>query len=101
MASVKKITFLLFLFILFSFNEKNVQETYTLTVVVKHLRNSKGVVQFALYNKEGSIPDQKYKKYLKKAITPIYNDSSSVVLKTSLKVHMPLIFYTMKIKTAK
>ncbi len=81
MASVKKITFLLFFFILFSFNEKNVQETYTLTVVVKHLRNSKGVVQFALYNKEGSIPDQKYKKYLKKAITPIYNDSSSVVFK--------------------
>jgi uncharacterized protein (DUF2141 family) len=81
MASVKKITFVFFLFILFSFNEKDVQETYTLTVVVKHLRNSKGVVQFALYNKEGSIPDQKYKKYLKKDIAPIYNDSSSVVFK--------------------
>jgi len=81
MASVKKITFIFFLFIFFSFNEKKVQETYTLTVVVKHLRNSKGVVQFALYNKEGSIPDQKYKKYLKKNIAPIYNDSSSVVFK--------------------
>ncbi|MCF6213341.1 MAG: DUF2141 domain-containing protein [Flavobacteriaceae bacterium] len=82
MASVKKITFLFLLFILFSFNEKEVQETYTLTVVVKHLRNSKGVVQFALYNKEGSIPDQKYKKYLKKDIALIHNDSSSVVFKT-------------------
>ena len=42
---------------------KETEHTYSLTVVVNNLRNSKGNVQFALYNKEGSIPDHDYKKY--------------------------------------
>ena len=37
----------------------------TLTVVAKGLKNSKGVVQFSLYNKDGSIPDKKINKYYK------------------------------------
>jgi len=44
-------------FFLCSFSE-NQAETYILTVKVENLRNSKGVVQFALYNKDNSIPDE-------------------------------------------
>ncbi len=51
------------LFSLFSFQFQ--KETYTLTVEVKELKNSIGVVQFALYNKDGTIPDEDYKKCCK------------------------------------
>jgi len=37
---------------------------YTLTVKVENLRNSKGVVQFSLYNEDGTLPDEKYERYL-------------------------------------
>lgn len=49
--------------ILFSFTQKG--ETYSLTIEVKDLRNSTGAVQFALYNKDGTIPDEDYKQYCK------------------------------------
>jgi len=49
--------------ILFSFIQKG--ETYSLTIEVKELRNSTGAVQFALYNKDGTIPDEDYKQYCK------------------------------------
>ena len=42
-------------FTLYAFAKPNA-ETYSLTIDVKNLRNEKGVVQFALYNKDGSIP---------------------------------------------
>ncbi|MDO9184945.1 MAG: DUF2141 domain-containing protein [Bacteroidia bacterium] len=48
---------------LFSFIQKG--ETYSLTIEVKDLRNSTGAVQFALYNKDGTIPDEDYKQYCK------------------------------------
>lgn len=35
----------------------------SLTVVVHGLKNSEGSVQFALYDREGSLPDQKFKNY--------------------------------------
>lgn len=41
------------------------QATYSITINVENLRNSSGVVQFALYNKEGSIPDKKFEHYYK------------------------------------
>lgn len=34
-------------------------------------RNSNGEVLFALYNKNGSIPDDKYEKYFKKGISQV------------------------------
>ncbi len=37
----------------------------SLTVKVSELRNETGVVQFALYNKDGSIPDKDYEHYYK------------------------------------
>ena len=51
---------------------------YTLKVEVKELRNSKGVVQFALYNKDESIPDENYKKYYHKLTSKIIENSASV-----------------------
>ena len=61
-----------------SYNINTIEESYSLKIKVNDLRNSKGVVQFALYNKEGSIPDEKYKRYYKKEIAPIHKDSSTI-----------------------
>ena len=76
---IKKLVFIFILITFVSFNKKDVDKNYSLTIKVKHLRTSKGVVQFALYNKEGSIPDEKYKRYYKKKIAPITKDSSIVI----------------------
>jgi len=51
---------------------------YTLDVKVYGLRNSKGVVQVSLYNKDGSIPDEKYKKYFKQKVVKIKNNQIEV-----------------------
>jgi uncharacterized protein (DUF2141 family) len=54
------------------------QETCSLTIDVSELRNSKGTVLFALYNREDAFPDEHYKKYFKKLSGKIVNGSSSV-----------------------
>src|SRR5690554_4254058 len=48
-------------------------EKHDLTVKANHLRNSKGVVQFALYNKAGTIPDEYYEKHFKIGKSKIVN----------------------------
>lgn len=53
-------------------------ETYSLTIEVKNLRNEKGIVQFALYNKDGSIPDKEYKNYYKILKGKISDGSSTI-----------------------
>jgi len=52
--------------------------TFSITVKVENLRNSKGVVQFALYNKDGTIPDEDYKNYYKMLKAEIKNGSSVI-----------------------
>lgn len=52
--------------------------SYSLTVEVKGLRNSIGEVQFTLYNKDGSIPDEHFEKYYKLLKAEIINGSSTV-----------------------
>lgn len=54
-------------------------EHFTLTVTVNKLRNSKGVVQFALYNKDGSIPDEDYTQEYKLIRSNIENHSARAV----------------------
>jgi uncharacterized protein (DUF2141 family) len=66
------------LYLLLFFNYSYGQESYFLTVKVNDLRNSTGVVVFALYNKDGSIPDEKLKKYYKKEIVPIVKNLATV-----------------------
>jgi uncharacterized protein (DUF2141 family) len=56
-------------------------DTYSLTVEVKNLRNAKGIVQFSLYNKEGSIPDKDYKNYYKILKGEIIDGSSMITFK--------------------
>jgi uncharacterized protein (DUF2141 family) len=54
------------------------ESTISLTVEVNQLRNNNGIVQFALYNKEGTIPDEHYKNYYKILKGVISNKSSEV-----------------------
>ncbi len=55
------------------------QETCTLTIHVDHLRSSKGIVQFALYDQDGSIPDEDFTKYYKLLKAKIINGSSTII----------------------
>ncbi len=64
--------------LLSSYTFQNNQLSCQLTVNVKNLRNSKGVVQFALYNQDGSIPDVHFKKYFRKMIGEIKDSTSSI-----------------------
>ena len=64
---------------LYSFAKPNA-ETFSLTVDVKNLRNEKGVVQFALYNKDDSIPDEDYENYYKIVKGEIVNGSSTITI---------------------
>lgn len=74
----RRLAILLMVTALSSFTYKGSIKTYSLTVEVHEIRNSKGVMQFALYNKDGSIPDKHYEKYYKMLSAKISNGSSSV-----------------------
>lgn len=52
------------------------ERTATLTVEVEHLRNAKGRVQFALYDRDGTIPDEHYEHWYKLGTAPI-NDGKA------------------------
>ncbi len=65
---------------LYSFANSNA-DTYSVTIEVKNLRNAKGIVQFALYNKDGSIPDEDYENYYKILKGEIINGSSTITFK--------------------
>ena len=81
---MKKSAFLLFfLSVVISANEGN----YTLTVKVDNLRNTKGVVQFSLYNKDGSLPDEHFTHYLEQQKSAIKNKSANVVFNNLSKGH--------------
>ncbi len=54
------------------------EETFSLTIEVRELRNSTGTVLFALYNREDAFPDEHYKKCFKKLTGKIENSASSV-----------------------
>ncbi len=73
--SIKKVAVIIGVALLASFTYKT-DETFSLTVTVNKLQNSEGVVQFALYNKDGSIPDQHYEKYYKMETSSISNGSA-------------------------
>lgn len=63
--------------LLFSFTFRN-DDSYTLTIEIENLRNSKGVVQVALYNKDSSIPDEHYTNYWKIKKVSITNEKAAV-----------------------
>lgn len=67
--------------ILFLSSFSKTKEEYSLTIVVENLRNSKGVLQVALYNKDGSIPDEQYKNYYKIQTTNIESGNAEITIK--------------------
>jgi len=81
---IKKTALLLLTFAMLSFSESTPDETYSLIVKAEGFRNSNGEVLFALYNKDGSIPDEKYEKYLKKGVSQIDKNGTATFTFTNL-----------------
>jgi len=53
-------------------------DSYALTIKTSGIENSEGTIVFALYNKEGSIPDQKFRKYYRKSNASIIDRKSEI-----------------------
>ena len=73
---MKKLITTLFLVLLSNYSQG--QESYSLTVNVSDIRNSNGDILFLLYNKDGTIPDEKIKNYYKKEVGTISMNSSTI-----------------------
>jgi len=71
----------LIILLLSSFNSK-MDVTFHLTIEVDGLRNSNGIVLFALYNRDDSFPDEHYKKCIKKLTCKIIEESSTVTFES-------------------
>src|SRR5690606_38881350 len=54
-------------------------DLYDLTIKVRDLRNSEGSVIFAIYNRDGTIPDENFKDYYKKQIAKISGNKAQSV----------------------
>lgn len=64
-------------FLIFGILMSNIKTTsYSLTIKAEGLKNSEGAMVLAIYNKEGSIPDQKFKNYYRKENAHIINEKS-------------------------
>lgn len=73
--------FLLLVLTLFSFALSKESDTYLLTIETSGLRNAKGHVQFTIYNKDGSIPDEDYTKFYRQKNGPILKGKAKVIFK--------------------
>jgi len=71
------LTGFIMLFALCSFVKKP-SNKHALTINVYNLKNNVGAIQFTLYNKEGSIPDEHFRNYHLQLTSKIINNSSSV-----------------------
>lgn len=88
MEQIKKIATLIAVLIMLSSAKFSGEETtFSLTVQVSELQNSKGEVQFSLYNKAGSIPDEHFKQYYKQLKAKIKDNSSFIIFKNLPKGH--------------
>lgn len=65
-------------FIGFPVHAQDKVPVHSLTVNVNGLRNSNGVMVFALYNEPGSIPDEHYKKFYRRLVGEITMVKSTV-----------------------
>jgi uncharacterized protein (DUF2141 family) len=61
------------------------QDGFNLTVKINNLRNSTGNIQYSVYNKADSLPDQKFEKYYIQAKANIVNNSSQIVFRNLSK----------------
>lgn len=78
--------------ILTSFSTSEKDELYTITIKVNNLRNSKGVVQYSIYDKDGTIPDEDFENYYHQKIGKIKNSSSTMTF-----INMPKGIYAVNI----
>lgn len=53
-------------------------KSYSLTVEIEGLKNSKGSALCAIYNQEGSIPDEKYKNFFRRDKISITQNSAVI-----------------------
>lgn len=65
------------LLLMTSFQSVPVENTFSLIIKVEGLRNSEGVVQFALYNRDDTIPDENFKQYYKMGTSNIDDGSAT------------------------
>lgn len=79
-------------FLLFTNGSNSDATTYPLTVKVSDLRNSEGLVQFAIYNNKEAFPDEHYKKYYQKRTAQIFDGSSEITFE-----HLPAGTYAVNI----
>ena len=75
---LRKLLILTGLFTIGSSMAQTPENRYSLRIEVDNFRNSKGTAQFALYNENGTIPDEKLKRYYKKETGKIVNGESFV-----------------------
>ncbi len=54
-------------------------QAYNLRVIAKGLKNDKGKVQIAIYNKDGTIPDKEQNRYYKMKRVSIHNKTAQAV----------------------
>ena len=55
--------------------------TYSLTITVDSLKNSTGKLQFTLYNKDGTIPDEDFEKYFRQGRSDINGKTATYTFK--------------------
>ncbi|MCF6253210.1 MAG: DUF2141 domain-containing protein [Thiomicrorhabdus sp.] len=79
--SIRAMILLSALFAVASLGHAGSNNGFSLKVEVKDLRNSNGVVQFTLYNKDGTIPDEDYEKFYQKQTEKIVDGVSHVVFR--------------------
>jgi uncharacterized protein (DUF2141 family) len=77
---ILKVRLFILIMLLYSFSHSD-EETHALKIEVPDLRNTKGVVQFTLYNTKDAFPDQEYKKYYRKLVAEITDGFSTVTFK--------------------
>lgn len=66
--------------------------SYSLTIKVVELQNSKGNIIIALYNKERSIPDENFQRFYKKEFVNIIENKATYTFE-----NLPLGFYAVTI----
>jgi len=70
-----------FILLFFSFGFLGANEGFSLKVHIDKLRDSKGVVICSLYNKDGTIPDEKFKKFYKQKRVKADQNGVDIVFK--------------------
>ncbi|MEQ3676106.1 MAG: DUF2141 domain-containing protein [Dokdonia sp.] len=76
---MKTLLYILFSCLVFIPHNSTTLKGHTLTVTIENLKNTNGTLIFSLYNSEGSLPDEKFKRYYKIKNTEIENRNAKVV----------------------